>query len=138
MGFLLLIVLALLGYEAYEQGWLSILTSGITTGVLSASQIGGYASNAGFSGSDLATAVAIAIAESGGNPSAVNPEGSYGLWQIDIVENPQYANDDLTDPSVNAQDAYSIYSEGGFTRWSTYNNGAYLNYLAQAQAGVGQ
>ena len=50
-----------------------------------------YAYRAGFRGDDLVTAVAVAYAESGGDPSNYNPEiaagtpegqGSYGLWQI--------------------------------------------------------
>ena len=52
-------------------------------------QLIGLAQNAGFQGDDLATAVAVALAESGGDPSAYNPEkqagaasgkGSFGLW----------------------------------------------------------
>jgi Lysozyme like domain len=135
MGLLFVLVLGVLGYEAYQNGWFSNL-SGVSTGLLTASQIASYASNAGWAGNDVAIATAIALAESGGNPDAYNPEGSIGIWQIDIVQNPQYANDNLTDPEVNASDAYEIYNSGGFTRWSTYNNGKYLNYLAQAQAGV--
>lgn len=41
--------------------------------------------------------------ESSGNPDAVSPDGtSYGLFQINVQANPQYAGLDLTDPSTNA------------------------------------
>jgi len=43
---------------------------------LGAADILNYASAAGFAGGDLATAVAIALAESSGNPNAYNPEPS--------------------------------------------------------------
>jgi Lysozyme like domain len=119
-------------------------------GTLTAAQIAQYASDAGFSGDDLVTAVAIALAESAGNPNAQGDMGNpiagqfnaFGLWQINIGKNPQFANDNLTDPTVNASDAYTIYSEwgSGFGAWSTYNNGVgtYQNFLATAQDGVNQ
>jgi Lysozyme like domain len=118
------------------------------SGTLTAAQIAGYAQTAGFDGDDLVTAVAIALAESSGNPNAQDdsndpsPIGfnAFGLWQINIGENPQYASDNLFDPQTNANDAYEIYSNwsSGFGAWSTYNNGSgtYQNYLADAQSGV--
>ena len=97
---------------------------------LSAAQIQAYAAAAGFSGADLATAAAIALAESSGNPSAYNPEGSYGLWQIYLPAHPEYAGANLNDPLVNAQAAFAIYSAaGGFSPWSTYKSGSYLAYM---------
>jgi hypothetical protein len=108
-----------------------------------AAQIQQYAANAGFSGPDLATAVAIAIAESGGDPNAVgdrtlapNRGPSIGLWQINIGRNanPKFANWNLTDPQTNANAAFAIYSAiGGFgtTRgWTTYTSGTYAQYLS--------
>jgi hypothetical protein len=96
----------------------------------SATQIQGYAAAAGFSGADLQTAVAIALAESSGDPSAVNPEGSYGLWQIYLPAHPEFAGANLSDPQVNAQAAFAIYSAaGGFKPWTTYKSGKYLAYM---------
>jgi lysozyme-like protein len=108
-----------------------------------ASQIAQVAANAGFSGPDLATAVAIALAESSGNPNAVGDRTlaptrgpSIGLWQINIGSNanPQFAKWNLTDPQTNANAAFAIYSAiGGFgtTRgWTTYTGGAYRDYLS--------
>lgn len=109
-------------------------------------QIYQLAVNAGF-GADASTAAAVALAESGGNPSAYNKEpqdvpgkygreseddglGSIGLWQIYRAAHPEYSGVDLTVPENNAAAAFSTYSEsGGFHPWSTFNNGKYLEYL---------
>jgi hypothetical protein len=109
---------------------------------LSAAQIAQYAAAAGFTGNDLLTAVDIALAESGGNPAAYNPEtaagtpqgqGSYGLWQIYLKMHPEFAGQNLADPQTNANAAYSIYAiAGGFTPWSTYTSGEYGMYESPA------
>jgi Lysozyme like domain len=103
-----------------------------------------YAQNAGFTGADLLTAVAIALAESGGNPNDYNPEtaarggtptgkGSYGLWQIYLNKHPEFAGWNLYDPQTNANAAFSIYSAAGnsFQPWSTYTGGQYQAFLTQ-------
>lgn len=123
------------------------MTSG--SGILSAAQIGQLAANAGFQGQDLIIAVAIALAESGGNPSvvgdlAITPGGSVGLWQINLRWHPEYNAAELTDPQTNADAAFAIYQAAGntFTPWTTWGlgaaagKGAYLSYMAQATAGV--
>lgn len=99
-------------------------------------QILGLAANAGFSGDDLVTAAAVALAESGGDPQAYNPEqsagaaqghGSFGLWQIYLTAHPEFAGENLLDPQVNAAAAYAVYSAAGgsFRPWSTFQSGAY-------------
>lgn len=98
--------------------------------------ITGYASRAGFSGGDLAIAVAICYAESGGNPDAIGDLDlgvSVGLWQINLAAHPEYTQDELLDPNQNAQAAYMIYSAAGnsFSPWTTFRSGAYLQYLGQ-------
>lgn len=115
-------------------------------GYLSPSQIAQYASGAGFSGLDLVTAVAIALAESGGNPNAhgdlnLPGQGSYGLWQIYSYAHPEFGPnfDALFDPATNAAAAYQIYQASGqrFAAWTgSYTNGLYLKFLPQAQAAV--
>ncbi len=98
---------------------------------LSAAQIQGYAAAAGFSGADLATSVAVALAESSGDPSAINPEGSYGLWQIYLPMHPEFAGQNLLDPQSNANAAFSVYSKArGFQPWTTFGSGAYQKYLS--------
>ena len=109
-----------------------------------------YARNAGFQGVDLITAVAIALAESSGNPDAqgdytldgkiVSPgtQGavptSFGLWQIHLTVHPEFNGQNLFDPQTNANAAYSIYRAAGnsFHPWSTYINGAYTAHLDEA------
>jgi len=115
--------------------------------ILSDQQITELAYNAGFRGEALRWAVAIAKAESGGNPSAYNPEaaagtapnaGSRGLWQIYGTAHPQYNSSIAFDPAVNARAAFEVYREAGnrFTPWSTFNNGmasAFVNGLTIKQ-----
>jgi len=96
-----------------------------------AAQLQQLAANVGFSGDDLATAVAIALAESGGNPNATGDNGtSYGLWQIHWTVHPEFDKTRLFDPQYNANAAYSIYSRrGSFADWTTYKTGAYVQFL---------
>ncbi len=103
---------------------------------LSDNQIAGYARSAGFPESEILTAVAIAKAESGGNPRAHNstpPDTSYGLWQINMIgalgpnrrkQLGLSSNDQLFDPATNARAAKRIWSDAnGWTPWSTYKPG---------------
>jgi hypothetical protein len=112
---------------------------GMFGGKLGASDIATYASSAGFSGNDLVTAVAVALAESGGDPSIPGDNGtSMGLWQIHFTVHPQFNGWDLTDPQTNANAAYSLYNARGgtFTDWTTYNTGKYTTFLGEASNGV--
>ena len=118
---------------------------------MDAKQILPYAKKAGFSGNDLGIAIAIALAESSGNPKAHNNnretrDNSYGLWQINMygslgpARRKQYKlskNEDLFDPTTNARVAYGIYkSRGGFADWSTYTSGVYKKSLNAALIAV--
>jgi len=107
---------------------------------LTISQLAALAAGAGFSGNDLAIAIAVALAESQGNPQAYNPEkaagavqgqGSFGLWQIFLSKHPEFSAVDLLDPQTNAAAAFTIYSNAGnsFRPWATYTNQAYLPYM---------
>ncbi len=104
---------------------------------LTPEQISQYASNAGFVGNDLETAVAIALAESGGDTEALGDVditlgGSWGLWQINLKWHPEFYDDpnSLQDPQTNARAAYDIYRHGGFNAWSTYKSGRYKAFLS--------
>jgi hypothetical protein len=110
-------------------------------------EIRDVAANAGFSGADLATAVAIALAETNppGNENSYNPEtqkgtpqeqGSYGLWQIYLWKHPEFAGLNLMDPQTNANAAYQLYAQHGFAPWATYGSGKYQAYLGQAIAAI--
>jgi lysozyme-like protein len=111
-------------------------------------EVGAVAYDAGIRDTtDLATAIAIAMAESGGNPRAHNtrpPDNSYGLWQINMYGNlgPQrraqfgIASDDaLFDPMTNAKAMMAI-SGGGknWKPWSTYKGARYYIFLPNATA----
>jgi murein DD-endopeptidase MepM/ murein hydrolase activator NlpD len=95
------------------------------------------ARQAGFPESAIPTAVAIAMAESGGNPNAIGDKsigGSDGLWQIYTKAHPDLVQKyNLFDPLQNAMAAYQVYKNAGnkFTPWTTYNTGAYLKYVGQ-------
>lgn len=112
-------------------------------GRLSPIAIAQLAANAGFTGQDLVTAVAIALAESSGNPGAVGdlnitPGGSVGLWQINLRWHPEFTAAMLVDPQTNANAAFKVYRAAGnsFQPWSTFKTGAYTAHLEDAQSGV--
>ena len=103
---------------------------------------------AGIPEKDIPMMVAIALAESKGNPKArgdlkrMNAKWneSVGLWQIRSLkdpENPNYNETDklrvtekLFDPVYNAKVAYAISKQGtDWTDWTTYTNNAYKGYL---------
>lgn len=103
---------------------------------LTAQQIAGYAQAAGFTGQGLTWAVAVALAESGGNAAAqhTNTNGSVdrGLWQINSRAHPEVSSAQAFDPAQAARAAFTI-SKGGtsWTPWTTAKNGA-----AQAMLGT--
>jgi len=113
-------------------------------------QIAEFAAAAGFTGNDLDTAVAVALAESSGNSDSVGDVSlqtdvfgpSVGLWQIRSV-NPGHGNafdqahrnqQANMDPATNAANAHAIQQQSGWDQWSTYTSGAYRQYLERARA----
>lgn len=110
------------------------------------------AKGAGFSGNNAAVAASVAMAESGGNPNAHNkkyPDNSYGLWQINMLDEPGYmlgaerrkkfnlkSNDELFDPATNAEVALKLSGGSNFSAWSTYENGLHRPYMKDAQAAL--
>lgn len=108
-------------------------------------QIAEHAYDAGFRGQSLTTAVAVALAESGGDASAHNGQGqddSYGLWQINLygslgpARRRQFhlkSDDQLYGPDLNARAAWSISDHGtDWSPWSTYTYGQYRDHLGAA------
>lgn len=83
-----------------------------------------------------AIAAAIAEAESGGNPNAVNPndnngaQSSYGLWQISNGTH-QPPDPNWAIPGSNALLAVAKWQGAGksFSPWGTYNSGAYKKFV---------
>ncbi len=72
-------------------------------------------------GDDAELALKVAKAESGLNPTAVNPEphrgcrGSYGVFQIACVHTDDTQK--LLEPEENIRLAYALYSEQGWRPW---------------------
>jgi hypothetical protein len=93
------------------------------------SQLEGLWINAGGSKALAPTMAAIAMAESGGCSTALNPSGASGLWQILGAVNPSDQGN-LFDPAVNAKEATLKYSSQGLGAWVTYTTGAYKSYLS--------
>ena len=108
------------------------------------SDIATVAQNAGFSGQDLVTAVAVAMAESSGNPDALGDigigQGSFGLWQISSKYYPEFGPDFTTlyDPQTNANAAFQVYQAAGnsFSPWSTFKSGSYQSFLSSVATDV--
>jgi hypothetical protein len=106
---------------------------------LSARQIATFAAAAGFRGADLQTSVAVALAESGGNPAAHNlssREDSRGLWQINVRAHPEFASSNLYDPATNARAARAVLAKQGWRAWSVFTNGKFLLYMPTAGVAV--
>jgi len=105
--------------------------------VLSASEIKGYAVQAGVTGQNATIATAIALAESDGNTDAIghnsNGTDDFGVWQINSSHAALLNSHNWRDPSDNAAMMFSI-SNGGrnWAPWSTFKSGAYLAHLAAA------
>lgn len=114
---------------------------------LTLAQIAQHARNAGFKGDALVTAVAVSCAEDRnhdpaafGDLSLIDAKwgASVGLWQIRSLHadyGTGRVRDEvhLTDPAFNARSAYSISSGGSnWNPWSTYKDGSYKTYMAQA------
>jgi len=118
-------------------------------GILSYSDVIYYARGAGIPENQLATCVAIAMAESSLNPLAVNDKNSdgsidRGLWQINSVHcQPKgpYNAQALFDPAYNAAAMAAIYrAKGNWSDWSTYTTTvaklSYRQYVSDARKAV--
>lgn len=112
---------------------------------LTPAQIATVAAGAGFRGTALRNAVAVALAESGGRTDAVGVNSDRwrsrdrGLWQINDHWHPEVSDALAFNPVTCARAAYRI-SAGGtnWSPWSTWKNGAAQTQMAKAQIGVNQ
>lgn len=119
---------------------------------MSPSDIYQLALGAGFPPDTAVSMTAIALRESGGNPTAYNgspPDDSYGLWQINMYGNlgparmSQFGLSDKTqlfDPYTNAAAAYNIWAGNDNNlniAWAINDGGSnqrkYQSYLPIAQ-----
>lgn len=103
------------------------------------SQLEGLWTRAGGPKAVAPIAAAVALAESSGNPQAVNrddPNGaggtqtSWGLWQISNGTHGEPVAD-ILNPQVNARQAVAKWRGAGdsFKPWGTYVTGKYLSFL---------
>lgn len=91
-------------------------------------QLEGLWIQAGGSAAKAPLMAAIALAESGGNPRAMNPSGASGLWQILGAPQGWSGSEDWFDPSTNARAAVAKEETQGLGAWTTYTSGAYKLY----------
>lgn len=94
---------------------------------------------AGFPADAQITAIAVALAESGGNSDATNTnaDGStdYGLFQINSVHADLLRGKDWKNPVTNAMMALAVSSNGtNWHPWVAYDSGAWTVYIARARA----
>lgn len=111
---------------------------------LSDAQIALYAYRAGARNTalaqDLTLAIAIALAESGGDTAVTHKNSDsrgttdLGTWQIN-----NYWHRDLlakyswSDPQANAKMMWIIKTQrGGWAQWSTFNNGSFFKFMPRA------
>ena len=118
---------------------------------LSLAQLVGLAQQAGWSAQEAPKIAAIAMAESGGRPGALNDNPgtgdlSYGLTQVNMIgglgpeRRRQFgleSNEQLKDPLTNLRAAKAIRESQGWNAWSVHKSGAYQQFLPGAQQALG-
>lgn len=104
----------------------------------------GFRNGAGYQGKGLTWAVAVALAESGGNPQArgVNSDSRHtvdrGLWQINSYWHREVSDAQAYSPTGAAAAAYRISKAGSdWHEWSTFSNGAAAAQLGRAALAAG-
>lgn len=105
---------------------------------LSAGQVFWLADNY-IGGANSLIMTAIGGAESNADTDAISPTHDYGVWQINYhAWSFLFKRLYWRDPVQNAQMASWVFNEtpGGYTAWSTYNSGAYQNWLGWASQGM--
>lgn len=99
-------------------------------------QLMDLAARVGFPDPNIAAA--IALAESAGDPQAINNciprEYSVGLWQINLLGRKDgLTKEQMFDPEENAKEAYRLYKARGYLPWGAYThpkgNPRYKKYL---------
>ncbi len=95
--------------------------------------------DAGFANRDIA--IAVILAESGGDPLARNTDSptsiDRGLWQINSKWHPQVSDECAFDPVCSTREAKRISSGGAdFSQWTAFTKGTYAQFLPRAQAAL--
>jgi len=105
------------------------------------------AAQAGFTGQGLRLAVAVGLAESGGDPTARNPNpptpgcpgGSLdrGGWQLNTCYHTEVSDACADDLACAAEQTYQISAAGSdWSAWTTYTSGAYRAQLGAADQAI--
>jgi hypothetical protein len=106
-------------------------------------QIADAVKAAGFPESAWVTAIAVALAESGGNSDALNDANSngssdYGLFQVNSVHAGLLNGGNWRDPVYNAKMALSISSNGSnWKPWVAYTTGRHVPFIPRARKAAG-
>ena len=130
------------GEVGADQELEQMLADGKADGVLTYLAVARLARNAGFpcTGSRLATAVAVAKAESSFRPTITNTVGNAhgidrGLWQINSHWHPEVSASCALSASCNARAAARISSKGAsWSQWWTWKNNKHVPFMSQARA----
>lgn len=89
---------------------------------------------AGFDDKNLATAIAVALAESGGDRDAISITNDYGLWQINKRAHAKlFTQYQWNREADNAKMAKAVWDGAGWKAWTVWKTGAYLRYKARAE-----
>lgn len=109
---------------------------------LTDSQIAAELRAGGFPADQIATGVAIALAESGGRTDALNTANRNGSWDAGLMQINSihgYSQQALFDVKTNVAAALKIYRAAGnsWRPWSTYNSGSYLRFKARGAIAAG-
>ena len=99
---------------------------------------------AGFEEKDIPLFTALAMAESSGNQRSKRDDTDvHGLWQIRFPVHVEKlramgitSREQLYDPMNNAKAALAILRSQGLGAWEAYTEGAYKQYLPQAEAAM--
>ena len=91
-----------------------------------------------LSDAELKAMVAIALAESSGNPSAIGPKNKngttdYGLFQVNSIHWGNTAVADRLDPDKNTAKAAEVYRKQGKNAWVAHKNGKAAGKLVQVE-----
>ena len=104
---------------------------------LTPAQIAAAMREAGWDDAAIPIGVAVALAESGGNPRAVNNKNrngssDYGLFQINSIHANLLTTGDRFNPVDNARMALTVYRQAGssWKPWAAYNSGAHTKFIS--------